>query len=79
MTVKCLSELSAVTIIYFIHPVFIVIMAIYRSLSQILPMTGTPVVATVISGVASAIAALIINLDTLIEMMSIGEYTLLNI
>lgn len=44
-----------------------------RSLSQIFPLTGTPVVATVISGVASSVAALVINLDTLIEMMSIGE------
>jgi cationic amino acid transporter 14 len=46
----------------------------FRSLSQIFPLTGTPVVATVLSGVASAVAALVINLDTLIEMMSIGKY-----
>ncbi|XP_025413084.1 probable cationic amino acid transporter isoform X2 [Sipha flava] len=54
---------------------------LFKSLSQVFPLTGTPVVATVISGVASAIAALVINLDTLIEMMSIGTlfaYTLVS-
>ncbi|KAL4148817.1 hypothetical protein QTP88_002968 [Uroleucon formosanum] len=54
---------------------------LFKSLSQIFPLTGTPVVATVLSGVASAIAALVINLDTLIEMMSIGTlfaYTLVS-
>ncbi|VVC25137.1 Hypothetical protein CINCED_3A017860 [Cinara cedri] len=54
---------------------------LFKSLSQIFPLTGTPVVATVISGVASSIAALVINLDTLIEMMSIGTlfaYTLVS-
>lgn len=54
---------------------------LFKSLSQIFPLTGTPVVATVLSGVASAVAALVINLDTLIEMMSIGTlfaYTLVS-
>ncbi|XP_050535478.1 probable cationic amino acid transporter isoform X2 [Daktulosphaira vitifoliae] len=54
---------------------------LFKSLSQIFPLTGTPLVATVISGIASAVAALIINLDTLIEMMSIGTlfaYTLVS-
>ncbi|KAL5232636.1 hypothetical protein ACI65C_000046 [Semiaphis heraclei] len=54
---------------------------LFKSLSQIFPLTGTPLVATVLSGVASAIAALVINLDTLIEMMSIGTlfaYTLVS-
>lgn len=53
---------------------FLINSVVDRSLSQIFPLTGTPVVATVISGVASAVAALVINLDTLIEMMSIGKY-----
>ncbi|XP_025206587.1 probable cationic amino acid transporter isoform X1 [Melanaphis sacchari] len=54
---------------------------LFKSLSQIFPLTGTPVVATVLSGAASAVAALVINLDTLIEMMSIGTlfaYTLVS-
>lgn len=44
-----------------------------RFLSQIFPLTGTPLVATAVSGVAAAIAALFLNLQILVEMMSIGE------
>ncbi|CAB0002627.1 unnamed protein product [Nesidiocoris tenuis] len=54
---------------------------IFRSLSQIFPATGTPVLATFICGVAAAIASLIISLDVLVEMMSIGTllaYTLVS-
>ncbi|XP_050435900.1 probable cationic amino acid transporter isoform X2 [Adelges cooleyi] len=54
---------------------------LFKSLSQIFPLTGTPLIATILSGVASAAAALVINLDTLIEMMSIGTlfaYTLVS-
>lgn len=38
-----------------------------------LPVTGTPVIATFSSGVAAAFAALIIRLEVLVEMMSIGK------
>ncbi|XP_073973470.1 solute carrier family 7 member 14 isoform X2 [Rhodnius prolixus] len=54
---------------------------IFRSLSQVFPATGTPVVATFICGTAAALASLIISLDVLVEMMSIGTllaYTLVS-
>ena len=35
-------------------------------------MTGTPAVATVVLGVMAALAALLIQLEVLVEMMSIG-------
>ncbi|KAJ8938485.1 hypothetical protein NQ318_007121, partial [Aromia moschata] len=42
-------------------------------LSQILPSTGTPVLATFLSGFAAALASLFIRLEILVEMMSIGR------
>lgn len=44
-----------------------------RTLSQVWPTTGTPVLATFISGLAAAMAALLIQLEVLVEMMSIGK------
>lgn len=38
------------------------------------PSTGTPALATLTSGLAAAVAALLIQLEVLVEMMSIGNY-----
>ncbi|PSN52747.1 putative cationic amino acid transporter [Blattella germanica] len=43
---------------------------IFRTLSQVWPATGTPVLATFISGMAAAVAALVIQLEVLVEMIS---------
>ncbi|XP_033223446.1 probable cationic amino acid transporter [Belonocnema kinseyi] len=54
---------------------------IFRSLSKVWPVTGTPALATLISGVCAAFAALLIKLEVLVEMMSIGTllaYTLVS-
>ncbi|XP_056633072.1 high affinity cationic amino acid transporter 1 [Diorhabda sublineata] len=54
---------------------------IFRMFSQVWPSTGTPVLATFISGLLAAIAALFIRLEILVEMMSIGTllaYTLVS-
>lgn len=54
---------------------------IFRSFSHVLPATGTPAIATLTSGVAAAFAALLIQLEVLVEMMSIGTllaYTLVS-
>ncbi|XP_011173728.1 cationic amino acid transporter 2 isoform X2 [Solenopsis invicta] len=54
---------------------------IFRSLSQVWPATGTPAIATLTSGMAAAFAALLIQLEVLVEMMSIGTllaYTLVS-
>jgi solute carrier family 7 (cationic amino acid transporter), member 14 len=42
-------------------------------LSQVWPSTGTPAIATLTSGLAAAVAALVIQLEVLVEMMSIGK------
>ncbi|OXU17780.1 hypothetical protein TSAR_003303 [Trichomalopsis sarcophagae] len=54
---------------------------IFRSLSQVWPLTGTPALATLTSGLCAAVAALLIQLEVLVEMMSIGTllaYTLVS-
>lgn len=54
---------------------------IFRTLAQVWPSTGTPAIATFGSGLFAAIAALMIQLDVLVEMMSIGTllaYTLVS-
>lgn len=49
-------------------------MSSFSQLSQVWPTTGTPALATFVSGVCAAFAALLIQLEVLVEMMSIGEY-----
>ncbi|XP_012258062.1 cationic amino acid transporter 2 [Athalia rosae] len=54
---------------------------IFRTLSHVLPTTGTPALATFVSGLCAAFAALLIQLEVLVEMMSIGTllaYTLVS-
>ncbi|RWS13224.1 putative cationic amino acid transporter-like protein [Dinothrombium tinctorium] len=54
---------------------------IFRQLSQIWPLTETPMLATVFLGGFTAFVALIMSLDVLVEMMSIGTlmaYTLVS-
>ncbi|XP_065559612.1 solute carrier family 7 member 14-like isoform X3 [Artemia franciscana] len=45
---------------------------IFRQLSRIQPLTGTPVLATLLCGTLAAIISLLFPLDILVEMMSIG-------
>ncbi|KAF2881064.1 hypothetical protein ILUMI_25113, partial [Ignelater luminosus] len=54
---------------------------IFRTLAQVWPSTGTPAIATFTSGLAASLAALVIQLEVLVEMMSIGTllaYTLVS-
>lgn len=54
---------------------------IFQSLSRVWSTTGTPMVATVLLGGLTAVGALLMSLDVLVEMMSIGTlmaYTLGN-
>ncbi|XP_017780061.1 PREDICTED: probable cationic amino acid transporter [Nicrophorus vespilloides] len=54
---------------------------ILKMFAQVWPSTGTPALATFISGLAAATAALFIKLEILVEMMSIGTllaYTLVS-
>lgn len=54
---------------------------IFRQLAQLWDRTNAPGIATIGSGVAAALVALIIRLETLVEMMSIGTllaYTLVS-
>ncbi|KAG1653414.1 Cationic amino acid transporter 2 [Nymphon striatum] len=54
---------------------------IFRSFSRVWPTTGTPALATVSLGIAAAFVALFVNLEVLVEMMSIGTllaYTLVS-
>ncbi|XP_055306357.1 probable cationic amino acid transporter isoform X2 [Sitodiplosis mosellana] len=54
---------------------------IFRQLSQLWDRTNAPGIATILSGLAAAFVALIIRLETLVEMMSIGTllaYTLVS-
>ncbi|XP_035228563.1 probable cationic amino acid transporter [Stegodyphus dumicola] len=54
---------------------------IFRSLDQVWPFTGTPAKATCLLGLATAFVSLIMSLDVLVEMMSIGTlmaYTLVS-
>lgn len=50
-----------------------VIVARFRMFAQVWPSTGTPALATFCSGLAAGCAALLIQLEILVEMMSIGE------
>lgn len=54
---------------------------IFRKLAQLWDKTGVPGIATIISGIAAACVALIVRLEILVEMMSIGTllaYTLVS-
>ncbi|XP_064459614.1 probable cationic amino acid transporter [Ornithodoros turicata] len=54
---------------------------IFRALSKVWPITETPAFATLILGGATAVVSMIMSLDVLVEMMSIGTlmaYTLVS-
>lgn len=54
---------------------------IFKQLSQIWTKTGVPGLATILSGLAAALVSLLVRLEVLVEMMSIGTllaYTLVS-
>lgn len=54
---------------------------IFRQLSQLWDRTNVPVIATLLSGLAAALVAMVVQLEVLVEMMSIGTllaYTLVS-
>ncbi|XP_063848811.1 solute carrier family 7 member 14-like [Scylla paramamosain] len=54
---------------------------VFKSLSNVWDVTGTPAVATIVFGLGAAFAAMFISLTVLVEMMSIGTllaYTLVS-
>lgn len=54
---------------------------IFKKLSQLWVRTGVPGIATILSGIAAACVALLVRLEILVEMMSIGTllaYTLVS-
>lgn len=54
---------------------------IFKKLAQLWERTGVPGIATIISGIAAACVALLVRLEILVEMMSIGTllaYTLVS-
>ena len=46
----------------------------FRHLAAIHPKTGTPLLATIITGVLASFMSLLVGLQILVEMMSIGEW-----
>lgn len=54
-------------------------MFVIRQLSAVWQSTGTPALATFGGGVAAAIVALLVQLEVLVEMMSIGKLTYHNV
>ncbi|CAH2103730.1 unnamed protein product [Euphydryas editha] len=50
---------------------------IFRQLATVSETSGTPAIATITGGTAASIVSLIIQLEVLVEMMSIGKYSLL--